>query len=198
MGPVGAGHRPVVVLGDGRGARPGRRAARDSRRQRTPPVLDPTTESDLPAFDPDAETFTYDAWHGYWHLARQGTPAAYPFGFGFSYTSFVLEGASAQVGDDGIRISGSLRNSGARTGTDVVQVYAHREGSDRPDRLVGFERLELDAGETAALQLVIPLATLAERDTDSHSMIVRPGTYQMRVARVRSDDGWATRVTVAG
>jgi beta-glucosidase len=162
------------------------------------PFSIPRTESDLPAFDPDAETFTYDGWHGYWHLARQGTPAAYPFGFGLSYTSFVLESASAEVGDDGIRVSGSLRNSGGRAGTDVVQVYAHREGSDRPDRLVGFQRVELAAGETAGLRLVIPLTTLAERDVDTHCMTVPPGSYLMRVARNASDDGVATRVTVGG
>ena len=162
------------------------------------PFSIPRTESDLPAFDPDAETFTYDAWHGYWHLARQGTPAAYPFGFGLSYTSFVLESASAEVGDGGIRVSGSLRNSGGRPGTDVVQVYACREGSDRPDRLVGFQRVELAAGETAGLRLVIPMTTLAERDVDTHSMIVRPGSYLVRVARNASDDGLATRVTVGG
>ena len=162
------------------------------------PFSIPRTESDLPAFDPDAETFTYDGWHGYWHLARQGTPAAYPFGFGLSYTSFVLESASTEVGDDGIRVSGSLRNSGGRAGTDVVQVYAHREGSDRPDRLVGFQRIELAAGETAGLRLVIPLTTLAERDVDTHSMIVRPGSYLVRVARNASDGGVAIRVAVGG
>ena len=110
----------------------------------------------------------------------------------------MLESASAEVGDGGIRVSGSLRNSGGRAGTDVVQVYARREGSDRPDRLVGFQRVELDAGETAGLRLVIPLTTLAERDVDTHSMIVRPGSYLVRVARNASDDGVATRVTVGG
>ena len=102
------------------------------------------------------------------------------------------------MGDDGIRVSGSLRNSGGRAGTDVVQVYAHREGSDRPDRLVGFQRIELAAGETAGLRLVIPLTTLAERDVGTHSMIVRPGSYLVRVARNASDGGIAIRVAVGG
>jgi len=161
------------------------------------PFSVPRVESDLPVFDVDAEAFTYDAWHGYWHLARHGTAAAYPFGFGLSYTSFVLETASAEVGEGGIRVSASVRNSGPRRGTDVLQVYAHRAETGRPARLVGFERFELDPGGTAALHFVVPLANLAERDVGTHSMVVRPGSYVVRVARSAADDGISTRVVIA-
>ena len=30
-------------------------------------------EADLPPFDRDAASFTYDRWHGWWHLARTGS-----------------------------------------------------------------------------------------------------------------------------
>ena len=159
----------------------------------------PRTESDLPAFDADAEAFTYDAWHGYWHLARQGTPPAYPFGFGLSYTTFVLEAASAEVGDGGIRVSGVA--SGTRAGAAApTSSRSTRTGRD-PTGPTGWSDssgVELAAGETAGLRLVIPLTTLAERDVDTHSMVVRPGSYLVRVARNASDDGIATRVTVGG
>ena len=160
------------------------------------PFSVPRVESDLPAFDADAATFTYDAWHGYWHLARQGTPPAYPFGFGLSYTSFVLEAASCEAGDGELTVGASVRNAGPRRGTDVVQVYAHREEPGRPARLIGFERIELAAGEAASVRLVIPLTALAERDVGTHSMVVRPGSYLVRVARNAADDGIATRVAV--
>ena len=36
------------------------------------PFSVPVTEAHLPPFDRDADAFTYDRWHGWWHLAREG------------------------------------------------------------------------------------------------------------------------------
>jgi len=155
-------------------------------------------ESDLPAFAADAEAFTYDAWHGYWHLARHGTAPAYPFGFGLSYTTFSLESAGADLEGDEITVTASLRNSGERRGTDVVQVYARRLDSNRPARLVGFERVDLEAGETASIDLGMATSVLSERDTVAHSMTVRPGIYELRVARHACDTGIAVQVAIGG
>lgn len=83
-----------------------------------------------------------------------------------------------------------------RRGTDVLQVYAHRQGSSRPARLVGFERFELAADETAAIDLTIATATLAERDVATHSMVVRPGSYGLRVARHAADHGIMLHVDI--
>jgi beta-glucosidase len=46
------------------------------------PCTIPADEAHLPPFDPDADHVVYDAWHGYWRLARDGHDAAHPFGFG--------------------------------------------------------------------------------------------------------------------
>src|SRR5664280_1756902 len=114
------------------------------------PFSVPRNEADLPEFAPEADAFVYDAWHGYWHLARHGVAPAYPFGFGLSYTSFTLEKAEAALAGGELRVTVTVRNAGRRPGTDVVQVYASRRGSSRPSRLVGFARIELAAGRTAA------------------------------------------------
>ena len=153
------------------------------------PFSVPRSASDLPAFERDAEHFTYDAWHGYWHLERNGVAPAYPFGFGLSYTTIALEGAEAALEDGVIHVSATLHNHGARSGSDVVQVYAHRQGADRPARLVGFARVEVEEGESRSIDIAIPTTTLAERDLESHSMVVRPGTYRLRVARHAVDPG---------
>ena len=52
------------------------------------PFAVPTDPDHLPPFDPWARQVTYDLWHGYRRLGREGHPAAFPFGFGLSYSSF--------------------------------------------------------------------------------------------------------------
>jgi beta-glucosidase len=160
------------------------------------PFSVPTEESDLPPFDAKAESFVYDRWHGYWHLARRGIAPAYPFGFGLSYTSFALESAGAAVDGGVVRVAASVRNTGPRAGTDVLQVYVVREGSDRPERLAGFRRFEVGAGDVAQVEVEVVLGTLAERDVDQHAMVIRPGTYLVRVARHASDEGMSMPVTL--
>jgi beta-glucosidase len=160
------------------------------------PFSVPVEESDLPPFDADAEAFHYDGWHGYWRLAQREITPAYPFGFGLSYTSFVLRGAVVERAGTRIRVVTSLKNTGRRPGTDVVQVYARRVGSDRPFRLAAFTRVELAAGTSSEVSLGVELGTLAERDVVSHSMVVRPGTYELRVARHAAEKGIVLYVDV--
>ena len=162
------------------------------------PFSVPSDRSHLPPFDADSTAFTYDSWHGYWYLARNGTAPAYPFGFGLSYTTFVLDGASAVSDGEGIRVTAEIVNRGIRHGTDVVQVYAKRRGTPRPERLVGFRRLEIGAGAAVRIDVAVAAGDLAVRDTDTHAMVVRPGTYEVRVARHATDPGIRLLVDVPG
>ncbi len=159
------------------------------------PFSVPADESHLPAFDADAESFTYDRWHGYWHLARTGVEAAYPFGFGMSYTTFAVDGVEAEASDYGLRVRATVRNTGGRSGSEVVQAYVRRVASPGPERLMAFVRVELEAGAAAEVVLEVRRATLAERDTRAHAMVARAGTYEVRVARHAGDPG--TTVSVA-
>jgi beta-glucosidase len=153
------------------------------------PFSVPTKDSDLPDFEADATSFEYDAWHGYWHLARQGTPPAYPFGFGLSYTTFAYERSEIALVGGELRVRVNVRNTGLRRGTDVVQVYARRLGSDRPARLSGFARVDLEGGRVADVEVLVAPASLAERDVTTHAMVVRPGRYELRVAHHAADPG---------
>ena len=79
----------------------------------------------------------------------------YPFGFGLSYTSF--EYGAMQVssnnlkGNQKLRVTIPVKNTGKYTGKEVVQLYIRDEVGTitRPVKeLKGFQKIELAAGET--------------------------------------------------
>jgi hypothetical protein len=80
----------------------------------------------------------------------------FPFGYGRSYTTFEVDDlrlSSSEVPTDGeVTASVRVRNTGARAGEEVVQLYLHDVVASvvRPVRqLAGFTRVSLDAGESA-------------------------------------------------
>jgi beta-glucosidase len=151
------------------------------------PFSVPVDEADLPPFDRGAVKFRYDRWHGWWHLARNGTTPAFPFGFGLSYTTFALSDVDVSTADGIVTVRGSVQNTGARDGADVVQVYAELPGVDTPPRLVGFTRVDVPAGEAAAFDLRVPVARLATRDPRRREWRAAAGTHRFAVGRFAGD-----------
>ncbi|MDQ0613987.1 beta-glucosidase [Microbacterium sp. W4I4] len=117
------------------------------------PYSIPTSEEHLPAFDIDATTITYDRWHGQRLLDRDGIPAAFPLGFGLSYTSFSLDELTVgEVTGESFDAQVTMTNTGDRAGRHVVQLYAAIDAEDFPHRvLVGFAPVTLNAGETRTI-----------------------------------------------
>lgn len=108
---------------------------------------------------------------GYRWNARQDQQALFPFGFGLSYTSFT----SSDLATDGTTAAFTLRNTGERAGATVGQMYlVSRNGEDRL-RLIGFERVELEPGESASVEMQIDPRLLADWNGDGWTIPV--GTY---------------------
>ncbi|NQX26593.1 glycoside hydrolase family 3 C-terminal domain-containing protein [Microbacteriaceae bacterium VKM Ac-2854] len=112
------------------------------------PYSIPTTEAHLPFFDRNATAITYDLWHGQRLLDRDGHTAAYPLGFGLSYTSFSIDTIDITDRDDeNLTLTVRVSNNGDRTGRHVVQVYGCIDADDFPSRvLLGFAPVSLEAG----------------------------------------------------
>ena len=98
----------------------------------------------------------------------------YPFGFGLSYTTFLitnLKVAAPQVKVGGsVAVTADVTNTGPVVGDEVVQLYIHqRAGSDsRPMReLKGFERLTLKPGETKTVTFLLGPAELGHWSTSA-------------------------------
>ncbi|QHC69370.1 family 3 glycosyl hydrolase [Rathayibacter sp. VKM Ac-2801] len=114
------------------------------------PYSIPTSEAHLPYFDKDATAITYDRWHGQRLLDRDGVAAAFPLGFGLSYTDFSITAVRVSaVEDEHFTATATVTNTGARPGRHVVQLYAVIDADDFPRRvLVGFEPVWLNAGQS--------------------------------------------------
>jgi beta-glucosidase len=119
-----------------------------------------------------------------------GYDPLYPFGYGLSYTTFATSGLSAtgSVSATGtVTASFTVSNTGSRAGTDVVPVYVHQPISAVlvPDqRLVGFTRVSLDAGQSKTVQVSFPVSELAVTPGDiegSGNPQVETGAYQVQI-----------------
>lgn len=152
------------------------------------PFAIPTDAAHLPSFDPDATAIAYDLWHGQWKLDRDGHAAAYPFGWGLTYTSFTLGDAAVDGTGEARTVRCRVTNGGARDGVEVVQVYGGLPGSayERPSRrLLGFARVAVPAGATRSVEIPISLRTLAVRRAGAWHL--EPGRYAVAVARHAGD-----------
>ncbi|MFC6976746.1 fibronectin type III-like domain-contianing protein [Halomicroarcula sp. GCM10025709] len=94
----------------------------------------------------------------------------------------------------------SVENVADRAGSEVVQLYArHRGGRTvRPEReLVGFERLDIDAGARATVDFEMPSAALAVHDREGR-LVVEPGTVDLIVGRSAADTRGRASVDLRG
>jgi beta-glucosidase len=155
-------------------------------------------ESHLPPFDRDASSAVYDQWHGWWLLRRQRTGAKYPFGFGLSYTTFVLTEVAVTNRNTTLEVTCTVANTGKRDGADVVQVYAAPADGSGRGRLVGFARVEVPAGGSVNLRIDVPLDRLSRRDPTTRSWLSPSGSYELRVGRHAEDTNNVLLVSLPG
>ena len=131
------------------------------------PFTIPKDEADLPFFDPAALAIEYGPFHGYTKLDDEGVEAAYPFGFGLSYSRFEYGPAQVGLSGDEIVVEARLTNAGGRRADEIAQCYVGFPGSKvgRPAKLLrGFKRLTLDPGESSDVRFALHPRDLAYYD----------------------------------
>jgi beta-glucosidase len=111
----------------------------------------------------------------------------FPFGHGLSYTRFAYGELSVRtpVVNDGqaIELEVELTNEGARTGTEIVQVYVSDLVTSTTwvnRSLVAFERVTLAAGEKRAVRLFVPYERLSLVNA-YEKRVVEPGEFELLV-----------------
>jgi beta-glucosidase len=138
------------------------------------PFAVPTSPEHLPSFDRDATTITYDRFHGQRLLDRLGVEPAFPHGFGLSYTTFAIEDAVVvDRNADSVHLDVTVRNTGARDGRHVVQVYGRRRTGGYAGELLlaGFAPVAVPAGGSAVVAVDVSMLPLAEWDPDARRRV---------------------------
>jgi beta-glucosidase len=127
----------------------------------------------------------------------------WPFGHGLSYTSFAYSelrlSADSIRGGDSLVVSVSVRNTGARAGDEVVQLYLRDDAASvtRPLRsLKGFARVSLRPGEARNVRLTVRPEHLSLYDLTMRR-VVEPGDFTVFVGG-SSDGGLEGRFRVVG
>ena len=96
-----------------------------------------------------------------WYQAHDVT-SSFPFGFGLSYTSFELGDAAVTRNGNTVVVEVPVTNTGSVAGAEVPQLYlSFPESFDLPPtRLVGFDKVTVEPGQTVTARMVIdPAAT---------------------------------------
>jgi len=128
---------------------------------------------------------------GYRGWARRAGPApAYPFGHGLGYTTWSYESIDAPdaaPSGEPVQVAVTVRNTGARAGRTVVQLYLSRPDSavERPARwLAGFATADAGPGQAVTVPVRVAARAFAHWQvdpTDSGGWVTEPGTYELAV-----------------
>jgi len=171
------------------------------------PVSMPRAEADSPVLraQPDNGTLAYaeGLLVGYRGYDRSGTDPMFCFGHGLGYTdweyeSMVLAAREIRPGED-LQLEVTLRNSGKRSGREVVQVYLEPATDDaaRPARtLAAFAGAAAEPGESVRVRLTVTARSLARYDESARAWVTPPGTYTIRAGRSSRDLKLETKVVV--
>ncbi|MFO8075345.1 MAG: glycoside hydrolase family 3 C-terminal domain-containing protein, partial [Egibacteraceae bacterium] len=136
---------------------------------------------------------------GYRFHTTAGVPARFPFGHGLAYTSFGY--GRLEVSGEGTDLEVAVRvtNTGARAGSEVVQLYvgAVAPPVPRPLReLAGFAKVHLEAGASATVRLPLDARAFAVWDVAAQDWRVASGAYELEVASSATDVRARARVDI--
>ncbi|MEA2124545.1 MAG: beta-glucosidase [Solirubrobacteraceae bacterium] len=155
----------------------------------------PISEADEPtAGDPEKYPGVNETVHykegvliGYRWFDDKQLGVAYPFGFGLSYTSFKYTRLRVSAG----RVSVRVKNTGARTGSAVPQLYvgmpALADGPMPPWQLKGYRKVTLKPGRSRRVRFTLDRRAFSHWDNDADGWAVTPGCYRIGVGTSSRD-----------
>lgn len=128
------------------------------------------------------EVYKESIYVGYRYYLTAGKPVRYPFGYGLSYTSFSWQDLQVRDLGDTIRVSCTVKNTGAYDGAEVVQLYvaAPQQAVWKPKReLRAFKKVYLKAGAQCRAELSFAKADLRYFDIRRNDWVMEQGAYEL-------------------
>ena len=140
----------------------------------------------------DYTDYEEDIYVGYRYFDSFEVPVAYPFGFGLSYTTFEYSDAKIAEKGDAYEVSVTVKNTGAREGKEVVELYVSapdNKAANKPAKeLKAFAKTKaLKAGESETITMTVKAADLASFDEAASAWVVAEGEYQFLVGASAQD-----------
>ncbi|WP_225976393.1 glycoside hydrolase family 3 C-terminal domain-containing protein [Mucilaginibacter ginsenosidivorax] len=127
----------------------------------------------------------------------------FPFGYGLSYTGFVLNDFSTDKKiyekNDVIHAKLAIKNTGSRYGAEVVQLYVSDPVSSvlRPEKeLKAFEKVFLQPGETKTVKLDVKVSDLAFYDEETKSWKVEAGEFVLQLGNSSRNISKTVKISV--
>jgi len=142
---------------------------------------------------PSEVTYQEGIYVGYRYYDSFKIKPAYEFGYGLSYTKFNLSDINVSSPDfnGSIKVKVSVKNTGALSGKEVVQLYlsAPNQNIDKPEQeLKAFAKTGLLApGQSQTLVFTLHTSDLASFYTDKSAWIADAGEYKVNVGTSSRD-----------
>lgn len=129
-----------------------------------------------------------------WADKQKKVKPLFPFGHGLSYTIFEYGKPTADSktmqADGTLTVKVSVKNTGAREGQEVVQLYISDKKSSLPrpvKELKGFQKVKLAPGETKEVTFTIDKEALSFFDDTQHAWVAEPGKFEAVIAASAAD-----------
>jgi beta-glucosidase len=165
------------------------------------PITFPVRATDTPALAPghperfdgvnERVVYSEGVFVGYRHYDQNRIQPLYPFGYGLSYTTFAYSGLRVAPAGDGVDVSFTVRNAGKVKGAEIPQVYVGPPSRAAvpmaPKVLAGFERLELEPGESRAVSIHVPARQLSYWSVEAKGWRVAEGRRPVYVGASSRD-----------
>ncbi|MGA7161140.1 MAG: glycoside hydrolase family 3 C-terminal domain-containing protein, partial [Bacteroidota bacterium] len=131
---------------------------------------------------------------GYRHFDTKNIDVRYPFGYGMSYTKFLIEDLKVipvpKNTNNEYTVTASVENSGNVSGAEVVQLYVHDDSAKvlRPSKeLKAFAKVFLQPGEKKSIELHLNTSSFAYYDDLKSEWATSKGMYEILVGTSSRD-----------
>lgn len=132
------------------------------------------------------EEYKEDILVGYRWLDTKKIEPRFPFGYGLSYTTFKIDDLKtdkdAYGADETVKVSCKVTNTGAKPGSEVVQLYVRDEESSvlRPEKeLKGFAKVFLKPGESRDVTMELNKDAFSYYDEKAGSWNLEGGKFEL-------------------